>query len=215
MVSLGPTDVSIWIALASGILSFFSPCVLPLIPGFLGIILGGNRKLQKLVGFFAGFTVMFTILGAFSGLLGGFLAKFGSIIEKMIGIAIIVFGILYGMEIQLFKGKAINVWKFRSSGFVGGLILGIAIGFVWIPCSSPVLASVLLIAAQKNMIKGMILLFVYSLGISIPLLTIGTIVSKTLSKGFGRPSWEKWMKIAGSGFIILLGILVILGKMKV
>lgn len=215
MISLGAEDVSIWIALASGILSFFSPCVLPLIPGFVGIVLSGNKKIQRLVGFFIGFTTMFTSLGALSGFLGGFLTRFGSIIEKIIGIAIIAFGILYIMEIQLFKGKSVNIWKFKGSGFLGGFLLGLAIGFVWIPCSSPVLASVLLIAAQKSIFKGMGLLFVYSLGISLPFLTIGAIVSKTLTKGFGKPSWEKWTKIAGGGFIILMGILVLLGKMKV
>ncbi len=215
MVSLGPTDVSIWIAIASGLLSFFSPCVLPLIPGFVGIVLGGNKKIQRLIGFFIGFTTMFTVLGAFSGLLGGFLAKFGSIIEKIIGIAIVVFGILYMMEVQLFKGKSVNIWKFKGSGFVGGLILGLAIGFVWIPCSSPVLASMLLIAAQKSVLKGMLLLFVYSLGISLPFLTIGAAISKALSIGFGKPTWEKWTKIIGGGFIILMGILILLGKMKV
>lgn len=215
MVSLGPTDVSIWIAIASGLLSFFSPCVLPLIPGFVGIVLCGNKKIQRLIGFFIGFTTMFTVLGAFSGLLGGFLAKFGSIIEKIIGIAIVVFGILYMMEVQLFKGKSVNIWKFKGSGFVGGLILGLAIGFVWIPCSSPVLASMLLIAAQKSVLKGMLLLFVYSLGISLPFLTIGAAISKALSIGFGKPTWEKWTKIIGGGFIILMGILILLGKMKV
>lgn len=215
MVSLGPTDVSIWVAIASGLLSFFSPCVLPLIPGFVGIVLGGNKKIQRLIGFFIGFTTMFTVLGAFSGLLGGFLTKFGSIIEKIIGIAIIIFGILYMMEVQLFKGKSVNIWKFRGSGFIGGLILGLAIGFVWIPCSSPVLASMLLIAAQRSVLKGMFLLFVYSLGISLPFLTIGAAISKALSIGFGKPSWEKWTKIIGGGFIILMGILILLGKMKV
>lgn len=215
MISLGPEDVSIWVALASGVLSFFSPCVLPLIPGFIGIVLGGNNKIQRLVGFFIGFTLMFTLLGGLSGLLGGFLTRFGNIIEKAIGVAIIIFGILYTMEIQIFKGKSVNIWKFKGARFFGGFLLGLAIGFVWIPCSSPVLASVLLIAAQKSTIKGMILLFIYSLGISLPFLTIGTIVSKALTKGFGKPSWEKWIKIIGGGFIILMGILVLAGKMKV
>ncbi|MFN4223842.1 MAG: cytochrome c biogenesis CcdA family protein [Fervidobacterium nodosum] len=212
---LSTPDISVFVAIVSGLLSFFSPCVLPLIPGFIGIVLGGDKKFQRLVGFFVGFSVMFTLLGAFSSFLGSFLVKFGGIIEKIIGIAIIIFGILYMLEIQLFKGKSLNIWKFKGSGLLGGLILGLAIGFVWIPCSSPVLASILLIAAQKSLLKGMILLFVYSLGISVPFLTIGTLVARILTRGFGTPSWEKWMKFIGGGFIILMGLLVILGKMKV
>jgi len=93
-------------------------------------------------------------------------------------------------------------------------MLGAAIGFIWIPCSSPVLGSMLLIAAQKSVIKGMWLLFVYSLGISIPFLTIGTLLSKALSFGFGKPAWEKWLRIIGGSFIVVLGILILLGELK-
>ncbi|WP_448379128.1 cytochrome c biogenesis CcdA family protein [Fervidobacterium sp.] len=215
MVSLVQTDVSIWVALVHGLLSFFSPCVLPLIPGFIGIVLGGQKRFQRLAGFFIGFSVIFSLLGGFSSLLGTFLAKYGDILEKVIGIGIITLGILYMLEIQIFKGKNANVWKFKNAGFVGGLILGGAIGFVWIPCSSPVLASILLIAAQKSVLKGILLLFVYSLGISIPFLTIGAALSKALTFGFGKPKWEMWVKYIGGAFMIILGVLILLGKMKV
>lgn len=215
MVSLVQTDVSIWVALIHGLLSFFSPCVLPLIPGFIGIVLGGQKRFQRLAGFFIGFSVIFSLLGGFSSLLGTFLAKYGDILEKVIGIGIIILGILYMLEVQIFKGKNTNVWKFKNVGFVGGLILGGAIGFVWIPCSSPVLASILLIAAQKSVLKGILLLFIYSLGISIPFLTIGAALSKALTVGFGKPKWEMWVKYIGGAFMIILGVLILLGKMKV
>ncbi len=215
MVSLSQTDVSIWVALVHGLLSFFSPCVLPLIPGFIGIVLGGEKRFQRLIGFFIGFSVIFSMLGGFSSLLGAFLAKYGNILEKIIGIGIITLGILYMLEIQIFRGKSANVWKFRNAGFVGGLVLGGAIGFVWIPCSSPVLASILLIAAQKSVSKGIFLLFIYSLGISIPFLTIGAVLSKALTVGFGKPKWEMWIKYIGGAFMIILGVLILLGKMKV
>jgi cytochrome c-type biogenesis protein len=215
MVSLVQTDVSIWVALVHGLLSFFSPCVLPLIPGFIGIVLGGEKRFQRLIGFFIGFSVIFSMLGGFSSLLGTFLAKYGNILEKIIGIGIITLGILYMLEIQIFRGQSANVWKFRNAGFVGGLVLGGAIGFVWIPCSSPVLASILLIAAQKSMSKGTFLLFIYSLGISIPFLTIGAALSKALTVGFGKPKWEMWIKYIGGAFMIILGVLILLGKMKV
>jgi len=215
MVSLVQTDVSIWLALVHGLLSFFSPCVLPLIPGFIGIVLGGQRRFQRLAGFFVGFSVIFSILGGFSALIGAFLSKYGSIVEKVIGFGIIAFGVLYMFEVQLFRGKSANVWKFKNVGFLGGLILGGAIGFVWIPCSSPILASILLIAAQKSMARGILLLFIYSLGISVPFLTIGAAISKALTIGFGKPKWEMWIKYIGGVFMIILGVLIILGKMKV
>jgi len=214
VVTLTQTDISVWLAIFHGLLAFFSPCVLPLIPGFVGIILFKEKRIQRLFGFFIGFSFMFALLGAISSTIGGFLLSFGSIIEKVIGISIVILGVAYIFELQIFKGKSINVWKFKGTGFVGGLLLGAAIGFVWIPCSSPVLGSMLLIAAQKSVIKGMWLLFVYSLGISIPFLTIGTLLSKALSFGFGKPAWEKWLRIIGGSFIVILGILVLLGELK-
>jgi len=214
VVTLTQTDISVWLAIFHGLLAFFSPCVLPLIPGFIGIILFKEKRIQRLFGFFIGFSFMFALLGAVSSTIGGFLLSFGSIIEKIIGIGILLFGFAYIFEVQIFKGKSINVWRFKGSGFAGGLMLGAAIGFIWIPCSSPVLGSMLLIAAQKSILKGMWLLFVYSLGISIPFLTLGTLISKVLSKSFGKPTWEKWTKIIGGSFIMLLGILILFGKMK-
>jgi len=194
VVTLTQTDISVWLAIFHGLLAFFSPCVLPLIPGFIGIILFKEKRIQRLFGFFIGFSFMFALLGAVSSTIGGFLLSFGSIIEKIIGIGILLFGIAYIFELQIFKGKGINIWRFKGSGFAGGLMLGAAIGFIWIPCSSPVLGSMLLIASQKSILKGMWLLFVYSLGISIPFLTLGTLISKMLSKSFGEPKWEKLVK---------------------
>uniref|UniRef100_A0A7C4GFH6 Cytochrome c biogenesis protein CcdA n=1 Tax=Fervidobacterium thailandense TaxID=1008305 RepID=A0A7C4GFH6_9BACT len=215
MVDLLGMDVSIWLALSHGILAFFSPCVLPLIPAFVGVVLAGEKRLQRLFGFLMGFSVIFTLLGALSSFLGTFLGRFGSMIEKILGTAIVVLGIVFILEMQIFKSKGVNVWKFKGYGFLGGVALGSAIGFVWIPCSSPVLGSILLIAAQKSVLRGMVLLFVYSLGISIPFLTIGSALSKALTISFGKPAWEKWIRLVGGSFIILLGVLMILGKMKV
>ena len=95
-----------------------------------------------------------------------------------------------------------------------GLLLGMAIGFVWIPCSSPVLASIFMIASQTNPIKGTLLLFVFSLGISIPFLTFGGLIARISSRNFGKPKWEKILRIVGSAFIITLGFLILLGKLS-
>lgn len=215
MVNVFKTDVTLWIALVHGILAFFSPCVLPLIPAFAGVVLAKGKKLQRLLGFFVGFSVMFTVLGAVSSLIGGFLSTFGPVIEKVIGVVIVALGVLYMLDVQLIKGSGANLWKFKGAGFLGGLLLGGAIGFVWIPCSSPVLGSILLIAAKENLQKGMLLLFVYSLGISLPFLTIGSVLAKALTLGFGKPKWESLVKYVGGVFIIVLGALIFFGKMKV
>ncbi|HPZ18670.1 MAG TPA: cytochrome c biogenesis protein CcdA, partial [Fervidobacterium sp.] len=92
MVTLTQTDISVWLAVFHGLLAFFSPCVLPLIPGFIGIILFKEKRMQRLFGFFIGFSFMFALLGAISSTIGGFLLSFGDIIEKIIGISIVILG---------------------------------------------------------------------------------------------------------------------------
>ncbi|ABR30417.1 cytochrome C biogenesis protein [Thermosipho melanesiensis] len=208
-------DVGIWVALGHGILSFFSPCVLPLIPAFLGILFTAKNKFFKLFGFFLGFSIFFTIIGIFSSLFGLFFAKYGSIINYVLGFIIIVMGILYILQKEFFKPRRVNVWKFKGGGFLTGFLLGGGIGIIWIPCSSPILASILSIAASVSSTKGAILLFVYSLGISIPFLTIGASVSKILTMEFKSTKWEIFLRVVGGVFLILLGILIIMGKMVV
>ena len=206
-------DVSVWIAFGHGILAFFSPCVVPLIPGFLGVLMTAGKRFLKVLGFFLGLSFLFSIMGAFSGNIGPFLERYGQIVNVVVGLGIILMGGLYLFETQIFKVRQVNIWKYKGGGFWKGLLLGMAIGFVWIPCSSPILASILMIASQTNPVKGVFLLFIFSLGISIPFLTIGGLIAKLTSKSFGKPKWEKILRITGSIFIITLGILVILGKM--
>ncbi|MBO8139421.1 MAG: cytochrome c biogenesis protein CcdA [Thermosipho sp. (in: Bacteria)] len=206
-------DVSIWVALGHGILAFFSPCVLPLIPAFLGILFTAKNKFNKILGFFIGFSFLFSVIGVFSGQVGSFFAKYGTIINYILGSLIILMAFFYISGKQIVKENKVNVWKFKGGGFLTGILLGGAVGLVWIPCSSPILGSILTIAASSNALKGGLLLFVYSLGISIPFLTIGAPVSKLISYSFGKPKWELFLRILGGIFLIILGFLIISGKM--
>ena len=206
-------DVSVWIALGHGVLAFFSPCVIPLIPGFLGVLMTSGRRFLRVLGFFLGLSLLFSIMGALSGNIGPFLERYGQMVNIAVGSGIVLMGVLYLFEAQIFKTKQVNIWKYKGGGFWKGFLLGMAIGFVWIPCSSPVLASIFMITSQTNSVKGAFLLFIFSLGISIPFLTIGGFVAKLSSRSFGKPKWERTLRIAGSAFIITLGILVVLGKM--
>ncbi|SHH44220.1 cytochrome c biogenesis CcdA family protein [Thermosipho atlanticus] len=208
-------DISIWVALGHGFLAFFSPCVLPLIPAFLGILFTAKNKITKTIGFFVGFSFLFSAIGVFSGQVGSFFVKYGVVINYVLGIIIIAMGIFYIIGKQIVKESKINIWKFKGGGFLTGVLFGGAIGLVWIPCSSPILGSILTIAASSNALKGGILLFVYSLGISIPFLTIGIPVSKLISYSFGKPKWELILRIFGGIFLIILGILIIKGEMLV
>ncbi|ANQ54010.1 cytochrome C biogenesis protein [Thermosipho affectus] len=208
-------DISVWVALGHGILSFFSPCILPLIPAFLGILFTAKNKLLKLLGFLSGFSIFFTVIGVFSSIFGFFFAKYGSIINYVFGSIIILMGTLYIFQKELLKPRKVNVWKFKGGSFITGFLLGGVIGIIWIPCSSPILGSILAIAASANSLKGAVLLFVYSLGISIPFLTIGSSISKLMTASFKAPRWELTLRIIGGTFLILLGVLIMFGKMVV
>jgi len=210
-------SIDVLTALGGGFLSFFSPCALPLVPIFLGILLPdiSNFKstLKRAGAFFLGLSVFFSILGTASGFLGYFLSQYQWIINIAGGIFIAVLGLLYLFEVQLFKGKAINFNKFRNNSFLSAFLMGILISFVWLPCSGPVLGAILTLAAARSSAwYGGLLLFVYSLGISLPFLFLGGLISKITSKiSFGQPKWQKYLRLAGGIIMIAMGIVMMLG----
>lgn len=208
------TQVDLWTALVHGLISFLSPCVLPLLPTFAALLLYDKAKnaFSRIVGFFLGLSLTFASLGALSGLIGGFVSK--SLLRYISGTLIILMALLFLFQVQLFRPKPVKLGKFRAGGLLSGLGLGFGVGLVWIPCASPILASILAIAATKGTaLKGAVLLFVYSLGISIPFLTIGGVVSKLFTKvSFGTPLWEKVLKYGTSALLFLVGLLIMTGK---
>ncbi|KLO22971.1 cytochrome C biogenesis protein [Marinitoga sp. 1197] len=204
-------------AFLGGIISFFSPCVLPLIPLFFGILMTDLNDtmltIKRGIAFFLGLSIFFSILGVFAGTAGSFLSTYQSIFNIIAGFFIISLGIFYLFGKDGFKGFKIDLNKHKNSSFFSAFIIGILISFVWIPCSGPVLAAVLTFASTtSNVFSGGLMLFVYSLGISIPFLFFSGAISKILSKiTFGTPKWEKYIRIFGGILLIIMGILVIFG----
>ncbi|KLO21650.1 MULTISPECIES: cytochrome c biogenesis CcdA family protein [unclassified Marinitoga] len=216
-LSIQPT-ISYLGSFLGGILSFFSPCVLPLVPLFFGILIPDIKNLpltlKRGIAFFIGLSMFFSLLGALAGSIGFILSKYQFILNIIAGIFIIAMGIYYLIDKSFFKGLKFNFSKYKNTSFISAFILGILISFIWIPCSGPVLAAVLAFASTtSNAFKGAFMLFLYSLGISIPFLFLSGIISKIVSKiTFGTPKWEKYLRITGSVILILIGILVIFGK---
>ncbi len=206
-------DVSFFAALLHGLLAFFSPCVIPLVPSFVALVLAekGLKSFFKVLGFFVGLSGTFSLLGAISGSAGALLDR--TIMRYIAGSLILAMGVAFLFQIQLFKLKVFNFYRFKSGGFIAGLIVGVGIGLVWIPCTSPILASILVLASTKGTaLRGAWLLFVYSMGISVPFLALGGVVSKWLSRiTFGKPIWETVVK--GLAFVLLstVGILTLIG----
>ncbi len=190
------TDITIWIAFSAGLLSFFSPCVLPLIPSYLTYISGlsfaelkdaeASSKVRLTVvlhslAFIAGFSLVFITLGAIAGLAsssfqGGLREGLG-IVQKVGGVLIFLFGIhLSGLfHFGVLLGEKRIQLRAKPAGFVGTILVGIAFAAGWTPCIGPILGAILAIAASSSggIGQGVVLLSVYSAGLGVPFLISG------------------------------------------
>ncbi len=167
------TDVDPLAVLLAGIVSVLSPCTLPLLPAILAFSTkeGKYRPVAVVVGLALSFTAMGVITSAFGALLLGYMPY----LHLAASITIILFGIVMLFDLQFlnrilsFTGK-VHVEK---QGFLGGILLGLSLGIIWIPCVGPLLGSVLvMVAVQGNLVYGASLLFIYSIGFAVPMLII-------------------------------------------
>ena len=213
------TSVTYGSAFLGGLLSFFSPCILPLIPVFFGVLMGGasDAKARFIRGAFftLGMSIFFFILGIGATGLGTFIRQNVVMMNIISGSLFILFAFLYLFEIGL-KGVSLNVWKFGGSA-VSGFVLGAVLGLVWVPCAGPILGSILVLAANQSAIaEGGLMLLVYSLGLSIPFLTLSGLVAKLTSKiSFGGESkWRKVIKVAVFVVLLAAGLLTMTGNLN-
>ncbi len=224
-------NVSILTAFVFGIISFISPCVLPIVPGYLSFISGStldemvNSARTVLVRkvttnsllFVLGFSVIFIALGASATVVGQFLLGKLDLFSKIAGIIIVVFGL---HMVGLFRIRFLNYEKKfhtqRKIGPLGSFVAGLAFAFGWTPCIGPVLAGILAIAAQQDSIgKGILLLTVYSLGLGIPFLLTSLSINAFLAffRKFNR--YIRWVEITGGVLLIVVGILIMTNNLTV
>ena len=213
-------------AFLAGIVSFLSPCVLPLVPGYISLMSGmsleeltkggSNKDAMKKAGlgsifFVMGFSAVFTMLGATASAVGQLLSAYMGILSKAAGIMIILFGLhttgLLTIKFLYFEKR----FKTRgiSPGYLGAFLMGIAFAFGWTPCIGPILAGILaMAAAQETVSQGVLLLFVYSMGLGIPFILTGFGVSAFM-RFFAR--YKRFIR-AGEIFagllLIAIGILI-------
>ena len=217
----------LFLSFVAGIVSFLSPCVLPLIPGYLSFICGTDlEKLQKKSKYFIleksllfvlGFSIIFILLGASSTFFGSFLLNKSNIFSNVISIIIIFFG-LYLLGIVKFNFLN-NEFKFYiskySNSFFFPLIVGMGFAFGWTPCIGPILGSILALASLENtLIKGIFLLITYSIGLGIPFVLAGYYMGNFLifSKK-ARKFISNIQKISGL-ILIVTGILILTSKLQ-
>ena len=217
----------LFLSFVAGIVSFLSPCVLPLIPGYLSFICGTDLEnlqkkskyfiLEKSLLFVLGFSIIFILLGASSTFFGSFLLNKSNIFSNVISIIIIFFG-LYLLGIVKFNFLN-NEFKFYiskySNSFFFPLIVGMGFAFGWTPCIGPILGSILALASLENtLIQGIFLLITYSIGLGIPFVLAGYYMGNFLifSKK-ARKFISKIQKISGL-ILIVTGILILTSKLQ-
>ena len=201
-----------------GIASFISPCLLPMLPIYIAYFTGEKENnLKKAIinsiGFVMGFTIIFLILSVFDSKLVGFISENMKYFKMFFGILIIIFGLNY-MEILkikfLNKTQNINI-KTKNMNFVKALFFGIVFSISWTPCIGTFLsAALLLIAKNQELLKGIILILIYSIGLGIPFI-ISTILIEKLKGVFNfiKTNYSVIRKISGV-LLIVMGIYIIL-----
>jgi cytochrome c-type biogenesis protein len=211
------------LAFIAGLISFFSPCALPLLPGYLSFITGmsandvgvAGRRLAALgpcLLFVAGFTLVFTALGATASTIGSVLEGARPLLEKLAGVFIIVMALLMVglLRIPALQGEYRLHPAQRRSGTVGALILGGAFAIGWTPCIGPVLAAVLAVAgSQARAGQGALLLLVYSLGLGLPFLLAGLFLAHLTGTLKTIRRYLPILTYTGAGVLCLMGILLL------
>ena len=219
------SQVPLYTAFFAGLISFLSPCVLPLVPGYLSYISGVSsdqmragadaatrrRVMINAFGFVLGFSLIFVALGASATALGQLLLDQLDLLSKIAGAVIIVFG-LHTMGILrikwLYMEKRVQLSS-KPLGALGAVVVGMAFGFGWTPCIGPILASILAVAAtQETMTQGISLLTVYSLGLGIPFLLAGLAINQFFSVFDRLKRHMRWIEIASGLLLIGVGLLM-------
>ena len=218
-------------AFVAGLFSFLSPCVLPLVPGYVSLISGvgveelksqESQLLRKVMlnsmGFILGFSIVFIALGAISTQVGQLMARYKSLLAQVAGVVIILFGLhLTG----IFKIKALytdaRLHSIKGGSTWGGaFLIGFAFAFGWTPCVGPILAVILGIAAvQDSVFKGILLLAVYSLGLAVPFLMTALLMGRFMKFYSGFRRHMQAVEVASGALLIVLGALLVFGRFTI
>ena len=218
--------IELLVALGAGLISFLSPCVLPLIPGYISYVSGNSlnelieRKKVNIIPtilFTVGFSIVFIIFGAASTFLGQFLLQNSFELRILAGVIIIIFSLhIMGIINLKFLNYEKRIQTNNNKNFYSPIIIGAAFGFGWTPCIGPILGSILVLAATEESInKGVLLLFFYSLGLAIPFILSGFLIQKFLifSKNF-KKNINIVSKIGGS-ILLVTGVLILTNQLQI
>ena len=208
------------ISFLEGIITFISPCLLPMLPVYLSYFAGGGvrtagKTLKGAFGFVTGFTAVFIILGVLAGTVGSFLREYQPAVNIVSGLIVVLFGLnfLGVFKLKLFRGSSRSV-NTDSMGFFSSLLFGVIFSIGWTPCVGAFLGSALMLASQQaHVLEGMLMLLAYSLGLGIPFI-ISAVLIDYLKSAF---NWIKRhysiINTVSGLLLVLIGILMATGTM--
>jgi cytochrome c-type biogenesis protein len=209
---------SLWLAFAAGLLSFFSPCILPLVPGYLAFLTSDAQHSQNTlhggVLFILGFSIVFILLGSSASLLGAFLQTHLPFFQTLSGLLVILFGLfLLGfIPIQKLYQDVRLIHRFKPSPQTNRVLMGMAFAFGWTPCVGPLLGSILAVAGNtQTFYQGTLLLVFYSAGLAIPFLALAVLTQRFLKLLQKIRPLTLWIEKISGLLLIMLGILIAKG----
>lgn len=222
-------DISILLAFSAGLLSFLSPCVLPLVPAYVSYLTGSSIEelkddkaklstLYKSFGFVLGFSIIFILMGVSITSLGKLLIIHKDLFRKVGGTLIVIFGLhtLGVFRVKLFYREKRFLYLDRIKGPFSSIIMGMAFATGWTPCIGPILSSILIYATSMNSIgKGVLLLIMYSLGLAVPFILTAMAIG-SFTKQFRK--FSKYLPIIStiSGLLmIIMGVMIFMNKLAI
>lgn len=208
------------ISFLEGIITFISPCLLPMLPIYVSYFAGGGERTTKktligALGFVLGFTVVFTIMGALAGTVGSFLKEHQTVVNLVSGLVVIFFGLnfLGVFKFNLFKGSNRSV-DTREMGFFSAMLFGVIFSLGWTPCVGAFLGSALMLASQQGKaLTGTLMLLTYSLGLGVPFILSAILIDK-LKSAFDRIKRNyKIINMISGSLLVVIGVLMATGTL--
>ena len=208
------------ISFLEGIITFISPCLLPMLPIYISYFAGGGERstrktLSGALGFVTGFTVIFVLMGALAGTLGSLLREYQTAVNIVSGLVVIFFGLnfLGVFKFELFRGSRRSI-DTNNMGFFSALLFGVIFSLGWTPCVGAFLGSALMLASQQgHVLEGMLMLLTYSLGLGIPFILSAVLIDYLKSAFNWIKKNYRIINLVSGSLLILIGLLMATGTL--